>query len=175
MEKQSYSGSINKLLYNNAKLKQELKRSRNQILALKSELQTANEGWEIDRTELKKIIRENIELSKLDIPKIVMTLRNSGAFDLDWEKLSAERMQEIWRKEGVIRDKDDKVTRLIRIIREKNSKIKELKKHQESVVSVNNKATAECDRGSQPSLWRASVRGKPNWEDWIKRRFEAQS
>jgi len=57
-------------------------------------------------------------------------LENSGAFDddgTDWEKLAKDRMVEIFRKEDVIRHKDDKATRLINIIRDKNNELDNLK------------------------------------------------
>jgi hypothetical protein len=146
-------------------------------------------------------MRENIELTKgleLDTASILISLRNSGAFDsnLDWEKLSSKRMGEIRRKEGVIRQKDSKATRLIEIIRGKNNKIGELrnyinklegfltKKHCEldfmkgslSMVSevVNNNATVvwhpEISRSVNRSE-RSGKQGSNTWEDWIRKRF----
>jgi len=48
--------------------------------------------------------------------------------DSDWENLASNRMKEIQRKEEIIVRKDNKASRLIGIIREKNDEIEGLKK-----------------------------------------------
>jgi hypothetical protein len=48
--------------------------------------------------------------------------------DSDWENLASNRMKEIQRKEEIIVQKDNKASRLIDIIREKNDEIEGLKK-----------------------------------------------
>jgi len=103
------------------------------LVDLRRELACTRENWRVDRAELARMLNKDApdnQVPNLDV--FLMNLRNSGAFSpqpdfvLDWKTISDERMGEIRRKEQVIQNKDGKASRLIDIIRGKNSHIRNL-------------------------------------------------
>jgi hypothetical protein len=162
-----------------------------EVNRLKAELQTTNEGWALDRDELKRALKDNLYLSQKHddaLALMVTSLQNSGAYDdtVDWKNVCNERMVEIRRKEEVIRKKDEKATRLIDIIRGKNAEIKNLRrllgnKHSQldfmkgslGMVSevVNNKATVVYHpEAAAAERWTSAPK---TWDDWITNRFNS--
>ena len=177
---------------------------------LRKDISTLKSDWAMDRQELKAVLKENMELTEqqeLDTAQMLMSLKNSGAFDgsLDWKNISSDRMEEIRRKEQVIRNKDGKATRLIAIIRGKNRIIANLRqvvanlnnglksaqanenfmRGSLGMVSevVNNEATVVYHPSELAQLYRSPenlIRSKkpyqvPSWESWIERRFSKTS
>jgi len=102
---------------------------------LRKDLSTLKSDWAADQKELKEVLKENMVLTEqqdLDVAQILISLKNSDDSDdfdgsLDWKNISGDRMAEIKRKEMVIRKKDSKATRLIKIIREKKRIISNLR------------------------------------------------
>ena len=177
---------------------------------LRKDISTLKSDWAADRQELKAVLKENMELTEqqeLDAAQMSMSLKNSGAFDgsLDWKNISSDRMEEIRRKEQVIRNKDGKATRLIEIIRGKNHIIANLRqvvanlnnglksaqanenfmRGSLGMVSevVNNEATVVYHPSELAQLYRSpenliipkNPRKANTWESWIERRFSKTS